>query len=118
MKNWILLAAGLIAGSANAMEAGAPAPGISIAGEGSWELICRAIGGGEQNSIILNGNRRVYSNANMHRISYNYKNGSVAPLVISASAAGTCPFKGASAEACALTVPKGRSGSFEIKFKG
>lgn len=118
MTKWLmLLTAGLLAGPVNAAPApdAAPAPGISANGEGSWEMICHIVADGDQLDRILGRDRSSYSNPKMQRASCSYKSPSTAPLVITITGTTACPFKGVSADACTLTVPKGRAGSFELK---
>lgn len=119
MKKWtMLLAVGLLAGSASATAAPDAAPGIAVAGTGNWEMICHVVADGDQQDIILDEGRHAYSHPKLQRASCDYKNSMAGPLEITVVPATACPFKGASADACSLTVPKGRAGAFELRIKG
>jgi len=118
MKNLLMLmAASVLAGQIPAAEAQGAPPSISASGQGDWEMICHLVTGGDQSDAILGPDRSSYSNPRLQRASCTYKSPSSAPLVITISGAGGCPFKGVNADACVLTTSKGRAGSFELKVK-
>jgi len=113
----VLLIAGSLAGPSAAMAAPGTAPTISASGQGSWEMICHIVAGGDQSDHILGPDRSSYSSPKLQSASCSYKGASGGPLVITITGTTACPFKDASADACTLTVPKGRAGSFELKVK-
>ena len=118
MKNWTLLfVAGSLAGPISNAEAQVVTPSISATGQGSWEMLCHIVADGEQSDRFLGPNRSSYSNPKLQRAECSYKAPQAAPLVITIAGSATCPFKGASADACTLTEIKGRAGKFELKFK-
>jgi hypothetical protein len=118
MRKWMmLLAVGLVANPLNAAEPASTPPSISARGQGNWEMICNIVADGDQLVRVLGPDRNAYSDPKMQRASCDYKNAAVAPLIIVIAGTAACPFKDASADACALTVPKGRAGSFELKVK-
>lgn len=112
----VLLIAGSLAGPGTAMAAPDVAPTISASGQGSWEMICH-IAAGDQSDRILGPDRSSYSSPKLQRASCSYKGASGGPLVITITGPTACPFKGASADACMLSVPKGRAGSFELNVR-
>jgi len=111
------MTAGVMVGQVPLAHAQIAAPTISATGQGDWEMICHFVAGGEQSDVILGPQRGIYSNPQLQHASCTYKGPSSASLVITISGAGDCPFKGVSADACMLTSPKGRAGSFELKVK-
>lgn len=113
----VLLIAGSLAGPGAAMAAPDVVPTISASGQGSWEMICHIVADGDQSDRILGPDRSSYSSPKLQRASCSYKGASGGPLVITITGAAACPFKGASADACTLSVPRGRAGSFELKVK-
>jgi hypothetical protein len=118
MTKWLmLLAAGLVASPVNAADAASAPPSISASGQGNWEMICHIVANGDQQVRVLGPDHSIYSDAKMQRASCDYKNTTSAPLVITIAGAPACPFKDASADACSLTVAKGRAGSFDLKVK-
>jgi len=118
MTKWLLLlAAGLVASPVNAADEVGTPPSISAHGQGNWEMICHIVANGDQLVRVLGPDHSIYSDAKMQRASCDYKNTTSAPLVITIAGAPACPVKDASADACSLTVPKGRAGSFDLKVK-
>ncbi|MFX5602971.1 hypothetical protein ABTD90_20705, partial [Acinetobacter baumannii] len=65
MKNsMVLTLLPLLAVPAAAQQATADAPGFSVKGDGSWELICHVVGRGEdQPGIVLSPRRSSYYSA-------------------------------------------------------
>lgn len=118
MTKWlILLATGLVASPVNAADTVNTPPSISAHGQGNWEMICHIVTNGDQLMRILGPDKNTYSDAKMQHASCDYKNATLTPLVITIAGVPACPFKGASADECSLTVPKGRAGSFDLKVK-
>jgi len=116
MKIWMAaLVSSLLAGPVCAADEATP--GFSGQGEGGWEMLCHAGAGVDDQVVILKPERSAYANPKMTRASCSYKASAKGDLVVSVVAASTCPFKGASESACAVTVPKGRAGSFAFKVK-
>ena len=116
MKTWvILLATGLLAGSAQAADVPGVIPGLSAKGEGSWEIICQVYGGGEQKGVIIDSHGSSYADPRLTRAECDYRASPASDLMVSLTGAQTCPFAGAPADSCSLTVPKGKRGSFVLK---
>ena len=111
----MLLAATLLAGHAHAADSSVSAPGLSATGGGAWEAICHVLANGEQKSVILNTQHSGYSDPRLTRAECSYRAGLQSELVVTVAGAETCPFAGASAEACTLSAPKGKRGSFTFR---
>jgi hypothetical protein len=108
----MLLAAGLFTGAATAATA---APGLSAKGDGRWEVQCRTVADGEAKTVILAPDTSAYAHPKLVRASCDYRASASGELTISVIGASACPFAGASAEACTLTAPKSKRGSFSFK---
>jgi hypothetical protein len=118
MTKWlILLATALVANPVNAADAVSTQPSISAHGQGNWEMICHIVANGDQQVRVLGPDHNTYADSKMQRASCDYKNTTSAPLVITIAGVSACPFKDASSDSCALTVAKGRAGSFNLKVK-
>lgn len=115
MKSVTLMGSMALLAPVNVAAAPDAVPTISATGDGAWEMICHVVAGGDQLVRVLSADRHVYADPKMQRASCEYRNSQRGPLTISISGANTCPFKGASAEACTISVPSGRAGSFELR---
>lgn len=118
MKVWaIALAVGVLATAAHAAETPNVAPGFSVKGEGRWQMLCHVLADGENQTVILESGRTSYSNAKMTRSECDYRAGSAGDLLISVVGVEACPFAGAAPEACTMTAPKGKAGSFKFQSR-
>jgi hypothetical protein len=112
MKIWAALAAtALLTGTAHAADA----PSLSAKGDGNWEMLCHVVSNGETKPTILGPDRPAYADARLTRGECAYHATAKGDLTVSLVGAGACPFAGAAADACTLTVPKGKRGSFKFR---
>src|SRR3569623_856710 len=114
----LLLVSGLLASPAFAQVGASAVPGFSAQGPGNWEMICHVLADGDQNSVILSSSRPGYANKALKTASCDYHASGKGDLVLTITGAAKCPLKGATDEACTITVPRQRAGSFSFKVKG
>ena len=115
MRNSMLLfaAAALLAGPVQAQGAG-PTAGVSAKGDGLWEILCEYVADGELKTAILDASVTGFASPKLARMECRYRASANGDLTISVVGAESCPFAGAPAGACNLTVPK--SGRGRLKF--
>lgn len=113
MKNAIvMILAGVIATPVTAQPA---TTGLTVQGNGAWEMICHVTRGSDVQTQLLDF--RNPSLSGFSRVSCDQTGGSRGPLVVSVAGPAACPFKVASGAACRQTFTSGRSGSFAIRAK-
>jgi len=112
MKIWAALAAtALLAGGAQAADI----PSLSAKGDGNWEMLCHVVSNGESKATILGPDRPAYSDPRLTRGDCTYHATAKGDLTVSLVGVAACPFAGAAAEACTVTVAKGKRGSFKFR---
>lgn len=114
----VVLAAGVLVSPAFAADSADVVPGFSAQGAGDWEMICHVLADGDQSNVIVSPSRPRYANKTLRTVSCDYHAGGKGELVITITGAAKCPFKGATEDACLITVPQRRAGSFEFRAKG
>jgi len=112
-----ILIAGLLAGTASAVYAQTVSPGVSVKGDGRWEMFCRIIARSDSKQILLDRSHSAYSDPRLTLGECKYRAAPESELAISVIESEDCPFSGASAENCAMTVSAGKSGSFKFRAK-
>ena len=117
MKLKVLMVAAVLASPVFALDNTSVVPGFSARGEGNWEVICHVVAAGEQSDVILDSGRTRYASPKLSKGSCSYHASAKGDLAITITGTAICPFKGGTAEACSITVPKHRRGSFDFKVR-
>lgn len=114
MMGWaIALALAAMASSAQADAAGGT-PGVAVQGDGRWQMHCRMVVDGVNQTVILSAQRSSFANSKLTQSECTYRGASEAALQITVVGAEACPFGEAAGSACTLTTSKG-SGSFKFR---
>ncbi|RZL78526.1 hypothetical protein [Sphingomonas sp. CARO-RG-8B-R24-01] len=119
MKSHLLLAASLVAAPVFAADP-APTPTVmTITGEPGASMQCHVFPrNGDEYVRFLDNGRTSLSAPALRKLECEYKGSSHGPATITINSPTlACPFKGATADACAITLRKGAVGSFEAKEK-
>lgn len=112
----LLLATALVAGQAHAADTSGQVT-LSGKGEGRWEAVCDIVVGGESKTTILGPDHASYSGARLTHAECRYRASDKSDLVLSLTGAQTCPFAGATPEACTLVVAPGKAGFLNFQEK-
>lgn len=113
----VLLAAAVLAAPAIAEDNSSVVPGFFAQGEGNWEVICHVVESGKQSDVVLGSGRVRFASRALTKASCNYHASAKGDLTITITGATKCPFKGATVEACSVTAPKHRRGTFDFKVQ-
>jgi hypothetical protein len=119
MKSHLLLAASLIAAPVFAADS-APTPTVmTVTGEPGASMQCHVFPkNGDEYVRFIDSGRTSVSAPMLRKLEREYKGSPRGPSTITINSPTlACPFKGASANACAITLRKGAVGSFEVKEK-
>jgi hypothetical protein len=119
MKLNVVMIAALVAAPALAADP-APSPTVmTITGERGYSVQCHVFPkGGDEYVRFFDGSRNSLSAGALRKLECEYKGSSHGPTTITiTSPTLACPFKDASADACAITLRKSAVGSFEAKEK-
>lgn len=119
MKLYLLLLTSLITSPTLAADPGAPPTVMTITGDPGASMQCHVFPkDGDEYVRFLEVGRTSLSAANLRKLECEYKGSPRGPATITIkSATLDCPFKDASADACAITLRKGAVGSFDAKEK-
>lgn len=119
MKSHLLLVASLIATPVFAADS-APAPTVmTLSGEQGYSMQCHVMSKGGDDAVrFFDSGKNSLSAVALRKLECEYKGSTRGPTTITIiSPTLACPFKDASADACAITLRKGAVGSFEAKEK-
>lgn len=119
MRSHLLLVASLVAAPALAADP-APTPTVmTITGERGASMQCHVFPkGGDEYVRFFDSGRNSLSANGLRKLECEYKGSSHGPTTITINSPTlACPFKDASADACAITLRKSAVGSFEAKEK-
>ncbi|MDG2522960.1 hypothetical protein P7B02_15600 [Caulobacter segnis] len=115
MKGWVMAAVlAAMASSAQAADAVGATPGVAVKGEGRWQMQCRMVVDGLNQTVILSAQRASFANSKLTQSECTYRGASDSALEIAVVGAEACPFGEAAGGACTLTTSKG-SGSFKFR---
>lgn len=112
-----LLMAVTLMGTAFSAAAQNTSSGVSAKGEGPWEVLCQGIVRGNMKYFQLDQNHGAFSEPRLASAECKYRAASAGALAISVTGPQECPFSGASADACTITMDAGKSGSFKFSAK-
>lgn len=113
----VLMAAGFLASPAFSQDSANVTLGFSGQGTGAWEMICHVVIDGAQRDVILSPSHTRFESPSLRRASCAYHAGAQGDLVVTVNGAATCPFRGADANACTITVQRSRPGQFEFRAR-
>ncbi|USU07235.1 hypothetical protein NF700_00040 (plasmid) [Sphingomonadaceae bacterium OTU29MARTA1] len=119
MKSHLLLAASLVAAPVFAADS-APTPTVmTVTGEAGASMQCHVFPkNGDEYVRFIDSGRTSMSAPMLRKLDCEYKGSPHGPSTITINSPTlACPFKDASADACAITLRKGAVGSFEAKEK-
>lgn len=119
MKSHLLLAASLVSAPVFAAEPGPTPTVMTITGEPGASMQCHVFPKSDGEYVrFLDSGRTSLSAPMLRKLECEYKGSPRGPSTITINSPTlACPFKDASADACAITLRKGAVGSFAAKEK-